>query len=162
MEILLAVLTMILMPQFIPDEMIEKVSFAELPEVCAAAYDPFQRKEREAVNTDVIRFDFDGDSKKELIVWNGDSGSGGEGWVIFKELKPGKWTRIGEVFGLLSLVKHQMHNGLLVCSPNGWDSAKWQYYELEREKLVCRYEVSVKYRKPIREKPESLSIKILP
>ncbi len=160
MEILLAVLTMILTPQFIPDDMIEKVSFAELPEVCAAAYDPFLRKEREAVDTNVIRFDFDGDGKKELIVWDGDAGSGGEGWVIFKELKSGKWTRMGEVFGLLSLVKHQKHNGLLVCSSNGWNEAKWHYYELDQEKLVCRYEVSVKYREPIREKPEELSIKI--
>ena len=91
----------------------------------------------------------------ELLVFNGQSGSGGEGWTVMQRHN-GKYRRVGEVFGLL----YNAGKGLIVESPYGWDNAKWNYYELVNGKLIVKFNIDVKYRKPVRQEVVDIKIKV--
>ena len=68
----------------------------------------------------------------------------------------GKYRKTGEVFGIL----YKSGKGLIVKSPCGWDNAEWDYYELVNGKLVLKFNIDVKYRKPVRQEVTSIKIKV--
>lgn len=161
MKEFMAVLLLVISPEFLPEKNVMHIAFSDLPPVCATEYDPFLRRERKAIGTKVVQLDFDCDGQDELIVWNGQSGTGGEVWYVFSRNKSGIWKKAGEVFGVLSVVTHLSHKGLLVCIPCGWDQAKWNYYELKNGDLVQCMSFEVNYAKPVRKEPKKISIEIL-
>ena len=137
-----------------PEPLEEKVvPFNAMSAECAAVYDADIRQLRQATATEVITSDLDGDCNAELLIFNGENGSGGEGWAVMQKHN-GKYRKVGEVFGIL----YKSGNGLIVESPCTWAEATWSYYTLEHGKLVCKFEITVKYSKPVRQEP--LSIKI--
>ena len=154
-DLLLRVLAVVL-SGVSPEPLEEKVvPFEKLPAECAAIYDADIRKFRQATSTEVISIDLDGDKVNELLIFNGSNGSGGEGWTVMQKHN-GKYRRVGEVFGLL----YKSGKGLIVESPRGWDEAQWNYYELVKGKLVLKFNIDVKYRKPVRQEVVSIKIKV--
>ena len=154
-NILLRVLAVVL-SGVSPEPLEEKVvPFEKLPAECAAVYDADIRKLRQATSTEVISVDLDGDKINELLIFNGENGSSGEGWTVMQKHN-GKYRRVGEVFGLL----YKSGKGLIVESPCGWENAQWRYYELEKGKLVVKLDIDVKYRKPVRREPCKLNIEV--
>ena len=140
-----------------PEPLEEKVvPFNAMPAECAAVYDAELKQFRQATETEVITADLDGDKEPELLIFNGNSGSGGEGWTIMQK-HDGKYRKIGEVFGIL----YKSGNGLIVESPCGWAEATWSYYTIEHGKLVCKFTIKIKYSKPIRQEPNEIIVKIL-
>ena len=135
----------------------EKILFSQLPDECAAEYDSFLRKERNAVSTDVIRVDLDGDGKYEMLVWTGNGGSGGEEWSVMRQ-NGSKYIRIGQVFGRLFSLSSSQFRGLLVCHPCGWNQATWSFYQLQAGKLKQIIEFEIHYSKPIRKHPSEIKI----
>ena len=139
-----------------PEPLEEKVvPFEKLPAECMAVYDADIRQFRQATSTEVISVDLDGDKVNELLIFNGENGSGGEGWAVMQKIN-GKYRKTGEVFGLL----YKSGKGLIVESPCGWDNSEWNYYELVKGKLVLKFNVDVKYRKPVRQEVVSIKINI--
>ena len=154
-NILLRVLAVVL-SGVSPEPLEEKiVPFEKLPAECAAVYDAEIRQFRQATETDVIITDLDGDEVPELLIFNGESGSGGEGWTVMQKHN-GKYRRVGEVFGIL----YKSGKGLIVESPCGWENAQWNYYELVNSKLIMKFNIAVKYRKPVRQEVTSIKINI--
>ena len=140
-----------------PEPLDEKVvPFDKMPAECAAVYDADIRQFRQATATEVITSDLDGDKIPELLIFNGENGSGGEGWAVMQKAN-GKYRKVGDVFGIL----YKSGNGLIVESPCGWAEATWSYYTIEHGKLVCKFEITVKYSKPIRQAPKEIIVKIL-
>ena len=139
-----------------PEPLDEKVvPFDKMPAECAAVYDADIRQFRQATATEVITSDLDGDKIPELLIFNGENGSGGEGWAVMQKAN-GKYRKVGDVFGIL----YKSGNGLIVESPCGWDNAEWDYYELVNGKLVLKFNIDVKYRKPVRQEVTSIKINI--
>ena len=103
----------------------------------------------------MISVDLDSDKVNELLIFNGQSGSGGEGWTVMQKHN-GKYRRVGEVFGIL----YKSGKGLIVEAPCGWDNSEWNYYELVNGKLVLKFNIDVKYRKPVRREPCKLNIEV--
>ena len=154
-QILLRVLAVVL-SGVSPEPLEEKVvPFEKLPAECAAVYDADIRKLRQATSTEVISVDLDGDKVNELLIFNGESGSGGEGWTVLQKHN-GKYRKTGEVFGIL----YKSGNGLIVESPCGWSYADWNYYVLVDDKLILKLDVDVEYRKPVRQEVASIKIKV--
>ena len=139
-----------------PEPLDEKVvPFDKMPAECAAVYDADIRQFRQATETQVITSDLNGDKVPELLIFNGENGSGGEGWAVMQK-NNGKYRKVGDVFGIL----YKSGNGLIVESPCGWDNAEWNYYELVNGKLVLKFNIDVKYRKPVRQEITSIKINI--
>ena len=139
-----------------PEPLDEKVvPFDKMPAECAAVYDADIRQFRQATATEVITSDLDGDKIPELLIFNGENGSGGVGWAVMQKVN-GKYRKAGEVFGIL----YKSGNGLIVESPCGWDEATWSYYELSNGKLALKLVVDVKYREPIRKDPGEIIVQI--
>ena len=154
-DLLLRVLAVVL-SGVSPEPLEEKVvPFEKLPAECAAVYDANIRQFRQATSTEVISIDLDGDKVNELLIFNGENGSGGEGWTVMQKIA-GKYRKAGEVFGLL----YKSGNGLILKSPCGWSYADWNYYELVDGKLVLKLDVDVEYRKPVRQEVASIKIKV--
>ena len=140
-----------------PEPLEEKVvPFNAMSAECAAVYDADIRQLRQATATEVITSDLDGDKIPELLIFNGENGSGGEGWAVMQKAN-GKYRKVGDVFGIL----YKSGNGLIVESPCGWADATWSYYTIEHGKLVCKFTIEVKYSKPIRQEPKEIIVKIL-
>ena len=156
-SLLIYLLSIILASHSLAEMKPEKIPFSRLPRECAAEYDPFLRKERKAVSTDVIRIDLDGDGKPEMLVWTGDGGSSGEEWSVMR-YNGTRYTRIGRVFGRLFPLPSSQFSGLLVCSPCGWNQASWSFYQLRAGKLEKIIEFEIHYSKPIRQKPSEIKI----
>ena len=135
----------------------EKILFSQLPPECAAEYDPYFRQEWKVDSTNVIRIDLDGDEIKEMLIWTGPGGSGGEPWSVMRKDSRG-WHRIGKVFGILYRVDAKPYRGLLVCTPCGWAQATWTFYQLRHGKLEKTIKIEVHYRKPILEEPTEIKI----
>ncbi|MBE6394974.1 MAG: hypothetical protein E7044_13120 [Lentisphaerae bacterium] len=139
-----------------PEPLEEKVvPFEKLPAECMAVYDADIRQFRQATATEVISVDLDGDKVNELLIFNGENGSGGEGWAVMQKHN-GKYRKTGEVFGIL----YKSGKGLIVKSPCGRDNAEWHYYELVNSKLIVKFNIDVKYRKPVRQEPFQFNIKV--
>ena len=139
-----------------PEPLEEKVvPFDKMPAECAAVYDADIRKLRQTTETEVISVDLDGDNIPELLIFNGESGSGGEGWTVMQKVGE-KYRCTGAVFGIL----HKSGNGLLVESPCGWSYADWSYYELCNGKLIQKFTIGVEYRRPVRKHPVNINIKV--
>lgn len=154
-DLLLRVLAVVL-SGVSPEPLEEKVvPFEKLPAECAAVYDADIRQFRQATSTEVISVDLNDDKVNELLIFNGENGSGGKGWAVMQKHN-GKYRKIGEVFGLL----YKSGIGLIVESPCGWDNAEWSYYELVNGKLVLKFNIDVKYRKPVRQDVVSIQIKV--
>ena len=154
-NILLRVLAVVLSgvsPEYLPEQ---TITFERMPAACVSIYDVDIRNFRQATTTEVIAIDLDGDEVDELLIFNGQSGSGGEGWAVMQKIN-GKYRKTGEVFGLL----YKSGKGLIVESPCGWDNANWNYYELVSGKLVCKLEMKVKYSKPIRKNPVKITVEM--
>ena len=99
-SLLIYLLSIILASHSLSEMKPETIPFPRLPIECAAEYDPFLRKERKAVSTDVIRIDLDGDGKPEMLVWTGDGGSAGEEWSVMRH-NGTRYARIGRSDGFL-------------------------------------------------------------
>ena len=154
-NILLRVLAVVL-SGVSPEPLEEKVvPFEKLPAECAAVYDADIRQFRQATVTEVISVDLNDDKVNELLIFNGENGSGGEGWTVMQKHN-GKYRKAGEVFGIL----YKSDQGLIVESPCGWDEDQWNYYELVKGKLVLKFNIDVKYRKPVRQEVVSIKIKV--
>ena len=139
-----------------PEPLEEKVvPFEKLPAECATVYDADIRKLRQATSTEVISVDLNGDKVNELLIFNGENGSGGEGWAVMQKIN-GKYRKAGEVFGIL----YKSGKGLIVESPCGWDNAEWNYYELVNGKLVLKLDIDIKYSKPVRQEPCRINIEV--
>ena len=154
-DILLRVLAVVLSgvsPEYLPEQ---TITFERMPAACVSIYDADLRQFRQATVTEVISVDLDGDKVNELLIFNGQSGSGGEGWTVMQKHN-GKYRRVGEVFGLL----YKSGKGLIVESPCGWENAQWNYYELVNGKLVLKFNIDVKYRKPVRQEPCRINIEV--
>ena len=155
-SILLRVLAVVL-SGISPEPLDEKVvPFDKMPAECAAVYDADIRQFRQATETQVITSDLNGDKVPELLIFNGENGSGGEGWAVMQK-NNGKYRKAGDVFGIL----YKSGNDLIVESPCGWAEATWSYYTIEHGKLVCKFEITVKYSKPVRQDPKEIIVKIL-
>ena len=153
--VLLSVLAVVL-SGVSPEPLDEKVvPFDKMPAECAAVYDADIRQFRQATATEVITSDLDGDKEPEIMIFNGNCGSGGEGWAVMQKYN-GKYRKTGEVFGIL----YKSGNGLIVGSPCGWDNAEWNYYELVNGKLIVKFNIDVKYRKPVRQEVTIIKINI--
>ena len=140
-----------------PEPLEEKVvPFDKLPAECAAVYNADIRKFRQATSTEVISVDLDGDKVNELLIFNGENGSGGVGYAVMQKHN-GKYRKVGDVFGIL----YKSGNGLIVESPCTWAEATWSYYTIEHGKLVCKLNITVKYSKQIRQEPKEIIVKIL-
>ena len=131
------------------------VPFEKLPAECAVVYDVDIRQFRQATSTEVISVDLNDDKVNELLIFNGESGSGGEGWTVMQKHN-GKYRRVGEVFGIL----YKSGKGLIVESPCGWENAQWNYYELVNSKLIMKFNIDVKYRKHVRQEVTRIKINI--
>ena len=154
-NILLRVLAVVL-SGVSPEPLEEKVvPFEKLPAECAAVYDAEIRLFRQATSTEVISVDLNDDKVNELLIFNGENGSGGEGWTVMQKHN-GKYRRVGEIFGIL----YKSGKGLIVESPCGWDNAEWDYYALVNGKFVLNFNIDVKYRKPVRQEVVSIKINI--
>ena len=154
-NILLRVLAVVL-SGVSPEPLEEKVvPFEKLPAECMAVYDADIRQFRQATSTEVISIDLDGDKVNELLIFNGKNGSGGEGWAVMQKIN-GKYRKTGDVFGIL----YKSGKGLIVESPCGWDEAQWNYYELVNSKLIMKFNIDVKYRKPVRQEVTRIKIKV--
>ena len=154
-QILLRVLAVVL-SGVSPEPLIEKnVLFDKLPAECAAVYDSDIRQFRQATVTDVISADLDGDNVNEILIFNGENGSGGKVYAVMQKHN-GKYRKAGEVFGTL----YKSGIGLIVEHSLGWDNANWDYYELVSGKLVCKLEMKVKYSKPIRKDPIKITVEM--
>ena len=138
-----------------------EVAFAELPRECVVEYLPFLKRERSAESTLVLECDLDGDGKKEMFVWTGEGGSGGEVWSVMT-CRDSLWYRAGQLFGNLFLVDKPPYRGVLVETPLGWEYATWEYWELRDDELQSRLKLQVRYRESdshvLREKPRSIEI----
>lgn len=154
-QILLRVLAVVL--SGVSPETLEAkvVPFEKLPAECAAVYDTDIRKLRQVTSTEVISVDLDGDKVNEFLIFNGENGSGGEGWTVMQKHN-GKYRKAGEVFGIL----YKSGNGLIVESPCGWSYADWNYYELVNGKLVLKLDIDVEYRKPVRQESCRINIEV--
>ena len=119
-------------------------AFAELPAECAAEYDPELRRWRQVDGTLVRRCDLDGDGTEELLVWTGESGSGGETWSVMTR-RGGGWRRAGWIFGTAHFIDQPPHRGLVVETPCGWDEATWEFWSLENGVLKSRVKVEIRY-----------------
>ena len=154
-QILLRVLAVVL-SGVSPEPLEEKVvPFEKLPAECVAVYDAEIRQFRQATSTEVISVDLNDDKVNELLIFNGENGSGGKVYAVMQKAN-GKYRKAGEVFGLL----YKSGKGLIVESPCGWDNAQWNYYELVSGKLVCKLEMKVKYSKPIRKNPVKITVEM--
>ena len=154
-QILLRVLAVVL-SGVSPEPLEEKVvPFEKLPAECVAVYDAEIRQFRQATSTEVISVDLNDDKVNEFLIFNGENGSGGEGWTVMQKHN-GKYRRLGDVFGIL----YKSGKCLIVESPCGWDNAGWNYYELVSGKLVCKLEMKVKYSKPIRKNPVKITVEM--
>ena len=154
-DILLRVLAVVL-SGVSPEPLEEKiVPFEKLPAECVAVYDADIRQFRKAATTEVISVDLDSDKVNELLIFNGQNGSGGEGWTVMQKHN-GKYRKTGEVFGIL----YKSGKGLIVESPCGWENAQWNYYKLVNGKLIMKLNIDVKYRKPVRQEVVSIKIKV--
>ena len=154
-QILLRVLAVVL-SGVSPEPLEEKVvPFEKLPAECVAVYDAEIRQFRQATSTEVISVDLNDDKVNEFLIFNGENGSGGEGWTVMQKHN-GKYRKTGDVFGLL----YKSGKGLIVKSPCGWDNADWDYYELVNGKLVLKFNIDIKYRKPVRQEVISIQIKV--
>ena len=154
-NILLRVLAVVL-SGVSPEPLEEKiVPFEKLPAECAAVYDAEIRQFRQATSTEVISVDLNDDKVNELLIFNGENGSGGEGCTVMQKHN-GKYRRVGEVFGIL----YKSGKGLIVESPCGWENAQWNYYELVNSKLIMKFNIDVKYRKHVRQEVTSIKINI--
>ena len=138
-----------------------EVAFAELPPECAAEYHAELRKFRKASATLVCRCDLDGDGVEELLVWTGESGSGGEMWSVMTK-RNGKYRRAGQVFGGVHFVDRPPYRGLVVGTSCGWDNASWEYWELKNGILTCRLAIDMHYDRPpgntLRSRPKEIKI----
>ena len=154
-NILLRVLTVVLAG--VSSEPLEEkvVPFEKLPAECAVVYDADIRKFRQATSTEVISVDLNGDKVNELLIFNSENGSGGEGWTVMQKHN-GKYRKTGEVFGIL----YKSGKGLIVESPCGWGNAEWNYYELVNGKLIVKFNIDVKYHNSVRQKPCMLNIEV--
>ncbi len=154
-DLLLRVLAVVL-SGVSPEPLEEKVvPFEKLPAECAAVYDADIRKLRQATSTEVISIDLNDDKVNELLIFNGENGSGGEGWAVMQKIN-GKYRKTSAVFGLL----YKSGKGLIVESPCGWENTQWNYYELVNSKLIVKFNIDVKYRKPVRQEITSIKINI--
>lgn len=161
-EIILAVLSVLLADQGglpLPSRF---VPFDQMPKICASAFNDDLRhvlNAHGAHGTNVAEIDFDKDGCAEKLVFNGRSGSGGEGWTIFRK-DQSEWQKIGDVFGILSVVKFKTHNGLLVYKPCGWTYAACEFYDLINGNFTKRLKLSLYYSKPIRKMPKRIEIRM--
>ena len=154
-QILLRVLAVVLSGVSLEPLEEKVVPFEKLPAECVAVYDAEIRQFRQATSTEVISVDLDGDNVNEILIFNGENGSGGKVYAVMQKHN-GKYRRVGEVFGLL----YKSGKGLIVESPCGWGNAQWNYYELVNGKLVLKFNIDVKYRKPVRQKPCRINIEV--
>ena len=142
-----------------------EVAFAELPPECSAEYHAEIREFRIATATLVCRGDLDGDGTDELLIWTGNSGSGGEEWSVMTK-RDGRWLRAGQVFGNLHFVDRSPFRGLVVGTPCGWSNSSWEYWELKDGILTCRLAIDMHYDRPaghiLRTRPVEMKIKELP
>ena len=139
-----------------------EIAFAELPPECAAEYHAELREFRKASTTRGCRCDLDGDGEEELLVWTGESGSGGEMWSVMTK-RNGKYRRAGRVFGLVHFVDRPPYRGLVVGTPCGWERATWGFWELKNGVLFNRLTLDIRYRKPdgniLRTRPVKIKIR---
>ena len=140
-----------------------EVAFAELPPECAAEYDQGLREFRKASTTRICHCDLDGDGSEELLVWTGESGSGGEAWSVMTQLD-GRWRRAGQVFGNLHFVDRSPFRSLVVETPCGWENATCEYWKLKDGTLVSRLKLDIRYRKQegnaLRSRPKNITFRI--
>ena len=132
----------------------KEVSFKKLPKECVEVYDKDIREWRNVETTEVIEIDLDKDKINELLIFNGENGSGGEGWAVMQKHN-GKYRKVGEIFGVL----YRVESGLLVEKPCGWNYADWTYYELIKGVLVEKVDINVEYQQPIRNAVSVITIK---
>ena len=132
----------------------KEVSFKKLPKECVEVYDKDIREWRNVETTEVIEIDLDKDKINELLIFNGENGSGGEGWAVMQK-NNGKYRKVGEIFGVL----YRVESGLLVEKPCGWNYADWTYYELIKGVLVEKVDINVEYQQPIRNAVSVITIK---
>ncbi|MFA7231331.1 MAG: hypothetical protein WC071_08675 [Victivallaceae bacterium] len=145
MEIILFIITQFINSfgiQYIPESAQQTVKFTQLPAECRQVYDLELRKMRQTDNTQVIKLDIDENGTDELIIFDGASGSGGEGWVIFTKSESGKYIEAGNVFGSLALY----NNILIVDHHLGVCESIREYYQLENKKLVLKYSINLYHR----------------
>ena len=132
----------------------KKVPFEKLPIECVEVYDKNIREWRNEDSTEVIEIDLDDDQIAELLIFNGQNGSGGEGYAVMQKHNK-KYQKAGEVFGIL----YKLESGLLVEKPCGWNYADWTYYELIDGILIEKIDINVEYQKPIRKIVSVITIK---
>ena len=142
-----------------------EVAFAKLAPECAAEYDRGMRAFRKAAATRVCRCDLDGDGAEELLVWTGNSGSGGEEWSVMTKCD-GKYRRAGRVFGIVHFVDRPPYRGLIVGTPCGWEHATWEFWELKDGVLCSRLKLGIRYGKQegneLRTRPVEIKMEELP
>ena len=126
-----------------------EIAFAELQPECAAEYHAELREFRKASATQVCRCDLDGDGAEELLVWTGESGSGGEVWSVMTK-RNGKYRRAGRVFGIVHFVDRPPYRGLVVETPCGWANSSWEYWELKDGILTSRLAIDMHFDPPVR------------
>ena len=77
-QILLRVLAVVLSGVSLEPLEEKVVPFEKLPAECVAVYDAEIRQFRQATSTEVISVDLDGDNVNEILIFNGENGSGGK------------------------------------------------------------------------------------
>ncbi len=154
-KLIAAVIAAALSPVWPP---VKEVKFKDLPPLCAAVYEPYLKEMRNAVSTEVILIDMEKDGQNEMLVWDGNVGTGGQGWCLMTK-RNNVWQKAGVFFGDIIPVHNADRNGVLICSPCGWSNASFDYYELLNGSLQKRLAFEIDYSKPIRKNPSKITVK---
>ncbi|MCQ2352253.1 MAG: hypothetical protein MJ033_02105 [Victivallaceae bacterium] len=104
--------------------------------------------------------DLDGDGRRELFLYSGECGSGGEGWLIFQQIS-GKWRKIGYVFGSPGFMMHNGKVGIIIGHQLGARETAAAYYELKNHKIVHLADVNVFRESGDWKRPTKLEIRYL-
>ncbi|MCQ2353337.1 MAG: hypothetical protein MJ033_07665 [Victivallaceae bacterium] len=141
-----------------------RTHFNDLPKEFQDCYDKelVEMRGMREYNHEIEYFDvdFDGDGVAERILFDGNCGSGGCGWLVFQKID-GKWCEVDNVFGSPGFMHHGKKVGVVIGHQLGCQKTAATYYELENHKLVPLVGINIFRESGDWNKPTAIEIKYL-